>query len=115
MTRHLLDVCLLAYPRQRRERDGEHLRDLALDLSASHGVAREALSLLRGGLAARWSDLRQLRRAQTSGRWIAAVCFVAAVASAGIVTALTADEHVRVEAEQDVRAEVEQIEGASRR
>jgi hypothetical protein len=33
MSRRLLDLCLLAYPRARRERDRAYLRDLALDLA----------------------------------------------------------------------------------
>jgi hypothetical protein len=53
MRRRLLDLCLLAYPRARRERDRDYLRDLALDLSETHGLRRQALSLLRGGLAER--------------------------------------------------------------
>jgi hypothetical protein len=36
MSRRLLDLCLLAYPRARRERDRAYLRDLALDLAESH-------------------------------------------------------------------------------
>ena len=45
--------CLLAYPKARRERDGEYLLDLALELGERSGVRREALSLLRAGLAER--------------------------------------------------------------
>jgi hypothetical protein len=50
MTRRLLELCLLAYPRAGRNRDREFLRDLALDLGANHGFARQAISLLLGGL-----------------------------------------------------------------
>ncbi len=53
MRRRLLELCLLAYPRALRDRDREHLRDLALDLAESHGTSREALGLLRGGMAER--------------------------------------------------------------
>ncbi len=53
MRRRLLDLCLLAYPRAVRDRDREHLRDLALDLAESHGTTREAFGLLRGGMAER--------------------------------------------------------------
>jgi len=53
MTRRLVDLCLLAYPRAVRARDGEHLRELAADLAADHGFLREAFGLVRGGLAER--------------------------------------------------------------
>lgn len=96
MTRRLLDLCLLAYPRPRRERDLAHLRDLALDLSDVHGVGWEALHLLRGGLAARWHD-------RHASRWrprrVAAACVLAAVL-VGMAIASTANEDVRVEVEQ---------------
>ncbi|HWM75751.1 MAG TPA: hypothetical protein VNQ53_18525 [Nocardioides sp.] len=36
-----------------RDRDREHLRDLALDLADTHGAVREAFGLLRGGMAER--------------------------------------------------------------
>lgn len=52
----VLDLCLLAYPRARRRRDGAYLRDLALDLATVQGTPRQALSLLRGGLRARLSS-----------------------------------------------------------
>ena len=51
--RRLLALCLLAYPRGRRTKDGAYLLDLALELSETYGVGRQALSLLRGGLAER--------------------------------------------------------------
>ena len=53
MKNRLLDLCLLAYPRAVRARDGEHLRELATDLAGDHGFLREAFGLLRGGLAER--------------------------------------------------------------
>ncbi|MGI8593280.1 MAG: hypothetical protein ACR2ML_02755 [Solirubrobacteraceae bacterium] len=56
MNGRLLSLCLLAYPRARRVRDGEVLRDLATELSARRGAIREAFGLIRGGLAARWED-----------------------------------------------------------
>ena len=59
MSRRLLDLCLLAYPRARRERDRAYLRDLALDLAESHGLALQALSLLLGGLRDRIAASRQ--------------------------------------------------------
>jgi hypothetical protein len=53
MSRRLLELCLLAYPRARRERDGVYLRDLALELGEAQGLSRQAISLLLGGLRAR--------------------------------------------------------------
>jgi hypothetical protein len=50
VSRRLLDLCVLAYPRARRDRDRAYLRDLALDLAERDGVARQAVSLLLGGL-----------------------------------------------------------------
>jgi hypothetical protein len=63
MRRRLLELCLLAYPRELRGRNREQLRDLALDLADSHGTAREALGLLRGGLAERRRRAGRARRA----------------------------------------------------
>ncbi len=51
---HLIEASLLAYPRDVRRRDGDHLRDLALELGEEHGFLREAFGLLRGGLVERW-------------------------------------------------------------
>jgi hypothetical protein len=93
----LLDLCLLAYPRQRRTRDGAHLHDLASELAASNGVAREAFGLLRGGLAARWGDRRRRRRR------VAIIAVAATVATAGLGVAATTDAHVRVEVVQPDR------------
>ena len=53
MRRRVLALCVLAYPRSRRERDGDYLRDLALELAERHGVRREIASLLRNGLVER--------------------------------------------------------------
>jgi hypothetical protein len=53
MRRRLLELCLLAYPRAVRRRDAVYLRDLALDLGASHGTGRQAGSLLIGGMRER--------------------------------------------------------------
>jgi hypothetical protein len=76
--RRVLDLCLLAYPRARRERDRDYLRDLALDLADRHGFLRQALSLLRGGLGER---IEVRRRGASRGTWIKRVvvaCFVLA-------------------------------------
>ncbi len=72
----MLDLCLLAYPRAVRRRDGEHLRELALELASDHGAWREAIGLVVGGLAER-------RRRQRSWRSLTAV-------GAAVVVALTA-------------------------
>jgi CubicO group peptidase (beta-lactamase class C family) len=59
MRRRLLAVCLLAYPRSRREVDGDYLLDLALELADESGTRRQAVSLVGGGLLQR---VRVLRR-----------------------------------------------------
>ena len=69
MSRRLIDLCLLAYPRARRERDRAYLRDLALDLAESHGLARQALSLLLGGLSDRIEAARKAASVR-AGSWI---------------------------------------------
>lgn len=61
MRRRLLELGLLAYPREIRERDGEHLHELALDLADDHGTARELLGLVWGGLGERRRRLRRPR------------------------------------------------------
>lgn len=105
MRSRLLDLSLLAYPREARARDGDHLRDLAADLAADHGTLREALGLLRGGLAER-------RRRSRSGRAVIA-------AGAAIVIALTAltwtatAQGVRVEEEEEIFRTSDVPEGAS--
>jgi len=66
--RRLLGLCLLAYPRATRERDREHLRDLALDLADTQGLSPQALSLLRGGFVERVARGRS-RRGGDSPTW----------------------------------------------
>ena len=56
MSNRVLKLCLRAYPRARRRRDGELLVDLAMELAADHGAWREALGLVAGGVRARWKD-----------------------------------------------------------
>ena len=63
MSRRLIGACLLAYPRDVRRRDHDHLRDLALELGGEHGFVREAFGLLRGGLVERWRGAGSRRRA----------------------------------------------------
>jgi hypothetical protein len=84
MTRHLLELCLLAYPRASRERDREYLRDLALELAESDGFGRQAASLVLGGLKDRFAARRRGRAAV--GAWakraLAACLVLGAVAIA---------------------------------
>lgn len=56
----LLRIALLAYPRERRERDGAVLLDCAAELTASGSSSgwREAAGLVRGGLATRLAVAR---------------------------------------------------------
>jgi hypothetical protein len=80
----LIEASLLAYPRGVRRRDGDHLRDLALELGEERGFLREAFGLLRGGVVARWRAAGQRRRAvvAASGAGLALVILAApAVAS----------------------------------
>ena len=73
MRGRVLRLCLRAYPRAVRERDGAELEALATDLAADHGTLREALGLLRGG----WAE----RRRRASRRRRTAVALTAATAS----------------------------------
>jgi hypothetical protein len=78
MSRRLLEACLLAYPRSCRERDRDHLLDLATDLAEAHGSARQAMSLLFGGLNER-IELRRRTAGGVRGGWarrVAIACFV---------------------------------------
>jgi hypothetical protein len=80
MSRRLLDLCLLAYPRVRRERDRAYLRDLALELAESDGLARQALSLLREGLRDRMEGVpvgTWIRRALLASFVLAALALAA--------------------------------------
>jgi hypothetical protein len=78
MSARLIELALLAYPRAVRAGDREHLRDLAMELAGDHGAVREALGLLRGGLAERW------RRRSRAGRAMVAVVAAALVTVAGL-------------------------------
>lgn len=100
MRRRLLAWCLLAYPRECRERDRDHLLDLATELSESNGVVVEGFSLLRGGLAARWTGRHRRRPIRLR---IAAACLVA-VCAVGVGTVAVMNEEVRVEVETTDRA-----------
>jgi hypothetical protein len=77
MRRRLLDLCLRAYPRARRERDRAYLRDLALDLAERDGVARQALSLLIGGLRDRVRAGAWIRRVVVASFVLAALAAAA--------------------------------------
>lgn len=81
MSRRLMELCLLAYPAARRERDREYMRDLALELAERDGLARQAGSLLLGGLKER-IEARRLRGGPSVGTWARralAACAVLAV------------------------------------
>jgi len=86
MSRHLVVACLLAYPRGVRRHDGDHLRDLALELGEEHGFVREAFGLLRGGLIERWRGAGPRRRAvvAASGAGLALVILAAPAVAAPI-------------------------------
>lgn len=84
-------MMLLAYPQPVRRRDGADLLDLALELAADHGVVREAIGLLRGGLGER-------RRRGRTRRAVAGVLAVAALVLAGLTWTATAQP---VRAEED--------------
>jgi hypothetical protein len=104
MKRRLLDLCLLAYPRLRRERDRGYLRDLALDLAETNGLRRQAVSLLRGGLSERIAR-RRLGRGRSSSGWLRRVVIgwlvVAATAfAASGLTGVAAGDLARVEADR---------------
>lgn len=93
MTRRLLGLCLLAYPRDRRERDRDFLHDLALELGATQGLARQALSLLLGGLRQRIADHR--RRASRAA--VACLALVALTLAASALTGIGNDHEVEEE------------------
>lgn len=105
MSRRLLDLCLLAYPRVRRERDRAYLRDLALDLAESDGLARQALSLLLGGLRERLETARKTGRVRV-GRWMGRalvasfVLAALAIAANGLVGTMDSDAERIQEVEQ---------------
>jgi hypothetical protein len=110
MRRHLLDLCLLAYPRPRRDPDRRYLCDLALDLSETYGLRRQALSLLRGGLTERievWRRRRRTGRSAWSGRAVAASLLLAAAGVAAIGLGGAAPGSERVEADRFVCVETE--------
>lgn len=81
MSRRLLGLCVLAYPRARRQVDGTYVRHLALELADNHGVARQAVSLLFGGLRERI----ELDRSSGAGSMIRTIA-VASVALAAVAT-----------------------------
>ncbi|WP_322936621.1 hypothetical protein [Nocardioides bizhenqiangii] len=83
MRRRVLELTLLAYPRAVRRRDGDHLLGLALELADTHGVAREAFGLLRGGMAER-------RRHGRTRRAVAAVVAATALVLAALTWTATA-------------------------
>ncbi len=93
MSRRILELSLLAYPRQVRQRDADHLLDLAHELAETHGAGREVFGLLRGGLAER-------RRRRSPARNIA-IAVSAAIGSVLVVlTWSAAAEPLRFEEDQ---------------
>jgi hypothetical protein len=104
MRRRLLDMCLLAYPRARRERDHGYLRDLALELAEAYGLRRQAVSLLRGGLSER-IECRRVNRGRKASAWMRRVvigCFVVAATAfaASGLSRIAAGDVERVEADE---------------
>jgi hypothetical protein len=102
LRRRLLEICLLAYPRARRDPDREYLRDLALELGDAYGLRRQAISLVRGGLAERLDSWRRgshadastwMRRTLVAGAVLAAIAFTSSL----IGTAAGEGEHVEVD------------------
>ena len=97
MRRRVLALCVLAYPRSRRERDGDYLRDLALELAEGHGVRREVASLLRHGLVERVRFSRRRLGAPRRRRQLVA-SLISARLAAGVWVWPAVEQ--RIEAEQ---------------
>lgn len=97
----MLELCLRAYPRGVRARDGHHLRELATDLAGDHGFLREAFGLLRGGMAER-------RRQPRSRRPLIAMGTATVVALTGLTWAAAQGGRV----EEDLFACAEQCRDA---
>jgi hypothetical protein len=100
----LLDLCLLAYPRARRERDRDYLRDLALDLSETYGLLRQVLSLLRGGTRER-TEVRGRRpgfglRTWINGVVVASLMLAALAFAASALVGLAPGDDERVQLER---------------
>ena len=93
MSRRALDLALLAYPRQTRQRDGDHLLDLAHELADTHGTTREVVGLLRGGFAER-------RRRRSTTRKVAMAVGAAIGSVLVVLTWSAAAEPLRVEEDQ---------------
>ena len=105
MRRRLLELCLLAYPRARRNHDGDYLRDLALDLAETYGLRRQVLSLLRGGLGARIEAGRR-RAGAGLGAWVKRVVVACSMVAA---TGLAAGGLIGFAVGDDERVEVERV------
>lgn len=104
MSRRLLGLCVLAYPRVRRQLDGPYLRDLALELAGNHGIVRQAVSLLCGGVRER-IELRRSSGAGSMTRVIATSVALAAVATVLAITLAGSSDH-QVEAHSCVESVV---------
>jgi hypothetical protein len=103
--RRILDVCVLAYPRGRRDRDREYLRDLALELAGADGLRRQALSLLRGGLGER-IELWRRGRSEAASAWMRRIVIIGAAFAA---TAFTASSLIGTAAGEGERVEQERL------
>jgi hypothetical protein len=115
MRRRLLDLCLLAYPRRHRRRDGAYLRDLALELSEAWGLGPQALSLLRAGLGER-IELHRRSDVMSPRTLIRRAVFVVGVLTAITLTVrgltgVTAGESVRVERDRLVCVQTDHPRG----
>jgi hypothetical protein len=109
MSRRLLELCLLAYPRARRQRDRAYLRDLALDLAERRGLARQALSLLLGGFRDRIDAGRKTVGVRV-GTWIRRALLAALVlAATGLVGTTDSDEERSHEVEQFACVHVDRL------
>jgi uncharacterized membrane protein len=100
LRRRLVEICLLAYPRTRRDPDREYLRDLALELGDAYGLRRQAISLVRGGLAERLDSWRRVSHADASTwmrRTVVAGAVLAAIALTSSVIGTATGEGERVE------------------
>lgn len=94
MRRRLFDLCLLLLPARRRAADSEMLRDLAMDLSQTQGAARQAMSLLRLGIAEQWQVLTRRR----SVKYVTAAALAACALTLGLIALpAAAGERVQVE------------------
>ncbi|WP_109509913.1 hypothetical protein [Nocardioides speluncae] len=94
MRSRLLDAGLLAFPRGVRDRDGDHLRDLAHELADDHGITREVLGLVRGGLGERARRVRRSRRTMLAVGALTGLVLTLLTATAAAAATQFEDEEV---------------------